>query len=130
MMKDIPQISQAEYEVMKVVWKHEPISTPEVVEIVSKEINWKSNTIQTMLARLVKKKVLKTKKDGRVFLYNSLIEEHEFIEQKSKLFLNQFFGGTLNSMVLNFIENDQLTTEDISELREILNEKEKKEGER
>jgi len=129
-MKDIPQISQAEYEVMKVVWKHEPISTPEVVEIVSKEINWKSNTIQTMLARLVKKKVLKTKKDGRVFLYNSLIEEHEFIEQKSKLFLNQFFGGTLNSMVLNFIENDQLTTEDISELREILNEKEKKEGER
>ncbi|GIN84420.1 transcriptional regulator [Heyndrickxia sporothermodurans] len=129
-MKEIPQISEAEYEVMKVVWKYEPISTPEIVEKVSKKIDWKPNTIQTMLVRLVKKKALQTRKEGRVFVYTSLVKENEFVEQKSKLFLKQFFGGTLNSMVLNFIENDQLSKEDISELKNILSERDMKEGEK
>ncbi|KRG11915.1 BlaI/MecI/CopY family transcriptional regulator [Lederbergia galactosidilytica] len=127
-MRDIPPISEAEYEVMKIVWKYEPISTPEVVEKVMEIIDWKPNTIQTMLARLVKKKVLKTEKDGRVFVYTSLVQQSEYVEQKSKLFLKQFFNGALNSMVLNFIENDQLSREDLAELREILSERDKKKG--
>ncbi|GIN59332.1 BlaI/MecI/CopY family transcriptional regulator [Lederbergia ruris] len=127
-MREIPQISEAEYEVMKIVWEYEPISTPEVVEKVMEIIDWKPNTIQTMLTRLVKKKALQTRKDGRVFVYTSLVQQHEYVEQKSKLFLKQFFNGTLNSMVLNFIENDQLSKEDINELKAILSEREMKEG--
>lgn len=127
-MNEIPQISEAEYEVMKVVWKYEPISTPEVVEKVSKEKPWKPNTIQTMLARLVRKKALQAKKDGRVYVYQSLIEQYEYVEKKSKMFLKQFFDGTLNEMVLNFIENDQLSEKEISELRKILTERDTKEG--
>ncbi|MEM5593484.1 BlaI/MecI/CopY family transcriptional regulator [Niallia circulans] len=61
-------------------------------------------------------------------MYTSLVKENEYVEQKSKSFLKQFFGGTLNSMVLNFIENEQLSKEDISELKSILAERDKKEG--
>ncbi|MEH7180604.1 BlaI/MecI/CopY family transcriptional regulator [Neobacillus vireti] len=125
-MKEIPQITEAEYEVMKVIWKYEPISTPEVVEKLSNKSDWKPNTIHTMLARLVKKKALHVRKDGRVFIYTSLVEKNEYVGQKSKYFLQQFFGGTLNSMVLNFIENDQLSNEDISELKQILSKSDKK----
>ncbi|MGG1675748.1 BlaI/MecI/CopY family transcriptional regulator [Neobacillus sp. NRS-1170] len=125
-MKDIPQISEAEYEVMKVIWNFEPISTPEVVEKLSNKSDWKPNTIHTMLARLVKKNALHARKDGRVFIYSSLVEKHEYVEQKSKSFLQQFFGGTLNSMILNFIENDKLSNEDISELKKILSMRDKK----
>ncbi|EKN71603.1 penicillinase repressor [Neobacillus bataviensis LMG 21833] len=125
-MKEIPQISEAEYEVMKVIWNFEPISTPEVVEKLSSKSDWKPNTIHTMLARLVKKKALHVRKDGRVFTYTSLVEKHEYVEQKSKSFLQQFFGGTLNSMILNFIENDKLSNEDISELKKILSMRDKK----
>lgn len=129
-MKEIPQISEAEYEVMKVIWKYEPISTPKVVEKFANKSDWKPNTIHTMLARLVKKKALHATKDGRVFIYTSLVEKHQYVEQKSKSFLQQFFGGTLNSMILNFIENDQLSKEEISELKEILSMRDKKEGEK
>jgi len=129
-MENMPQISEAEYEVMKVVWKYEPISTPEIVDKVLQKIDWKPNTVQTMLTRLEKKKALKAEKVGRAFVYQSLIEQYEFVEKKSKLFLDQFFGGTLNSMVLNFIENDQLSDEDISELKQILSERDMKEGEK
>lgn len=129
-MKEIPQISEAEFEVMKVIWKYGPISTPEVVEKLSDKSDWKPNTIHTMLARLVKKKALHARKDGRVFIYTSLVEKDQYVEQKSKSFLQQFFGGTLHSMVLNFIENDQLSNEEISELKKILSMREKKEGEK
>ncbi|WP_042462004.1 BlaI/MecI/CopY family transcriptional regulator [Neobacillus dielmonensis] len=129
-MREIPQISEAEYEVMKVVWEYEPISTPEVVERLAKESDWKPNTIHTLLSRLVKKKALQARKAGRAFIYTSLVEKHEYVEQKSKSFLQQFFGGTIHSMVLNFIENDQLSNEDISELKKILSMREKKEGEK
>ncbi|MCH6268832.1 BlaI/MecI/CopY family transcriptional regulator [Neobacillus citreus] len=129
-MKEIPQISEAEYEVMKVIWNYEPISTPEVVEKLSNKSDWKPNTIHTMLARLVKKKALHARKDGRMFIYTSLVEKDQYVEQKSKSFLQQFFGGTLHSMVLNFIENDQLSNEEISELKKILSTREKKEGEK
>ncbi|MEH6991173.1 BlaI/MecI/CopY family transcriptional regulator [Neobacillus drentensis] len=125
-MKEIPQISEAEYEVMQVIWNFEPISTPEVVDKLSNKSDWKPNTIHTMLARLVKKKALHARKDGRVFVYTSLVEKHEYVEQKSKSFLQQFFGGTVNSMILNFIENDKLSNEDISELKKILSMRDKK----
>ncbi|WLV23802.1 BlaI/MecI/CopY family transcriptional regulator [Aciduricibacillus chroicocephali] len=127
-MRELPQISEAEYKVMKVIWKHEPISTPEVVELVSKEADWKPNTIQTMLARLVKKKVLKAHKEGRAYIYSSLVEEFEYIEGRSRTFLENFFGGALSSMVLNFIENDKLSKEEIAELQRILDES--KEGDK
>lgn len=130
-MSKSPQISEAEYEVMNIVWKYEPISTPEVVEKLStEEFDWKPNTIHTMLARLVKKKALHAKKSGRVYIYTSLVEKHEYIEQKSKTFLKQFFDGTLNSMVLNFIENDKMSNEDISELQKILAARENKGGDK
>lgn len=125
-MKEIPQISEAEYEVMQVIWNFEPISTPEVVEKLSNKSDWKPNTIHTMLARLVKKKALHARKDGRVYIYTSLVEKHEYVEQKSKSFLKQFFDGTINSMILNFIENDKLSNEDISELKKILSMRDKK----
>ncbi|GAE46638.1 BlaI/MecI/CopY family transcriptional regulator [Mesobacillus boroniphilus] len=100
------------------------------MEKLSKKSEWKPNTIHTMLARLVKKNALQARRDGRVFIYTSLIEEPKYVEQKSKSFLQQFFGGTLNSMVLNFIENEQLSNEDISELKKILSKKDQKEGEK
>lgn len=129
-MKELPQISEAEYKVMQVIWEHEPISTPEVVERVSKEADWKPNTIQTMLSRLVKKKVIKARKEGRAFIYSSLVEEFEYIEGRSRTFLDKFFGGTLSSMVMNFIENDKLSKEEISELQRILAESDRKEGDK
>ncbi|MDP4099042.1 BlaI/MecI/CopY family transcriptional regulator [Paenibacillus sp. P96] len=125
-MKELPQISEAEFEVMKVIWNHAPISTNEVIEKLVKTSTWSPKTIQTLLLRLVKKKALTYKKESRVFVYTPLIQEDEYIEHESKSFLNRFYNGTLNSMVLNFLEHDQMSKEDIDELRKILDDRFKK----
>jgi BlaI family penicillinase repressor len=57
-MSKLPQISEAEFEVMKVIWKYAPISTNEVTEKLTQTTDWSPKTIQTMLKRLVTKKRL------------------------------------------------------------------------
>ena len=118
-MNDMPKISEAEYEIMKAVWKNAPISTNEVVELFEGG-NWSPKTVQTLLARLVKKGVIGYEKKGRVFVYTPLIDEKEYIKEESSSFLKKFYDGALNSMVLNFIDGDKLSLEDMEELTRIL----------
>lgn len=123
-MNTIPSISDAEYQVMKIIWTAgEPISTNEVVENLEKITAWKPKTIQTLLSRLVKKGALKYEKNSRVFVYTPLIQESEILEMESSTFLNRFYDGTLNSMIVNLLERDKLSEDDMNELKRILDEK-------
>jgi BlaI family penicillinase repressor len=125
-MKNSFSISEAEYQVMKIIWDKAPVSTKEVTEKLLKESMWKPKTIQTLLSRLVKKGVIDYEKDGRVFVYTPLVKEEDYIEQESSSFLNKFYDGALNSMVVNFLKQDKLTEEDINELKKILDEEKTK----
>ena len=125
-MEQLPQISDAELEVMKIIWDFAPISTNEVVEKLSKTSNWTAKTIQTMLLRLLKKNVLTYEKQSRVFVYSPLVDKNDYIKQESNSFLNRFYNGTINSMVLNFIENDILSDKEIDELKNILDKRHQK----
>lgn len=125
-MKELPQISDAEFEVMKVIWDYAPISTNEVIDKLTNTTKWNPKTIQTMLLRLVKKGALTYEKNSRVFVYTPLVPKEDYVDHESNSFLNRFYNGTLNSMVLNFLENDKLTEKDITSLRDMLAERSKK----
>ena len=53
-MKNLPQISEAEFEVMKIVWKYAPINTNEITEKLLQTTNWSPKTIQTLIKRLAR----------------------------------------------------------------------------
>ena len=126
-MKNLPIISDAEYQVMKVIWSAgRPISTNEVVEKLEISTSWKPKTIHTLLSRLVKKGALKHEKDSRVFIYTPLVNESDILAQENDSFLNRFYGGALNPMIVNLLEQDKLSAEDITALRRALDEFDKK----
>lgn len=127
-MGNLFTISEAEYQVMKIIWANAPVSTNEVVEKLLETSTWSPKTIQTLLSRLVKKGIIDYKKDSRIFVYTPLVKEEEYLEQESDTFLNRFYEGTLNSMVVNFLEHDKLSKNDIDELKRILDEKLTKDG--
>jgi len=123
-MNGQPEISEAEYQIMKVIWAEEvPISTNGVVEKLETTTSWKPKTIHTLLSRLVKKGALRYEKRGRVFVYSPLVKESDILEIENDNFLNRFYGGAINSMVVHFLEQDKLSNEDIEQLRRILDEK-------
>ncbi len=121
-MKEIPSISEAELQVMKIIWAHHPISTNGVVEKISNSCTWSPKTVQTLLSRLVKKGALEYEKDSRVFVYKPLVDETAFLDYESSTFLKKFYNGTLSNMVVNFLEQDKLSNDDIQTLKKILNE--------
>ena len=118
------EISDAEYQVMKVIWQAgTPLNTNEVVEKLKPYTAWKPKTIHTLLSRLVKKGALQYEKNGRVFVYTPLVQELEILSQENDSFLSRFYGGALNPMVVNLLEQDKLSDDDIAALKHILEEK-------
>ena len=124
-MNCLPQISEAEYEVMKVVWKESPVNTNVVTEILTKTTNWSPKTIQTLLKRLVNKGALTYEKQGRVFVYMPLIQESAYVRQKSRSFLKRYFDGDMSRMLSACLAEETLTKNEIDTLREILAKHEK-----
>ena len=119
-MNSLPQISEAEYEVMKVVWREAPISTNAVTEILTQKTSWSPKTIQTLLKRLLNKKALTYEKQGRVFVYTPLIEEKSYVRQQSRSFLKRYFDGDMSRMLSACLDEEALSQSEIDSLREIL----------
>lgn len=119
-MSKLPQISEAEFEVMKVIWKYAPISTNEVTEKLTQTTDWSPKTIQTMLKRLVAKKALTYEKQSRVFVYTPLVPETEYIRQESNSFLNKYYNGNIVSMLTSYLEDDKLSKTELDTLRHLL----------
>ena len=116
----LPQISEAEFEVMKIVWESAPINTNEITERLLKTTSWSAKTIHTLIKRLVTKGALTYEKQGRIFVYTPLVEETEYINHQSSSFLNRFYGGDISAMLSSYIEDNQLSETEVQHLRSIL----------
>lgn len=127
-MSHLPQISESEFEVMKIVWKYAPISTNEITERLTKTTAWSPKTIQTLIKRLVNKGALSYEKQSRMFVYTPLVNENDYIGQESNSFLKRFYNGNIAAMVSAYIENDRLTESEIDTLRALLSKDSKKGG--
>ena len=125
-MKKMPQISDAEFEVMDVIWKYAPISTNEITDRLAKTKDWSPKTIYTMLSRLEKKGVITHEKESRVFVYAPCVQKRDYIEAESRTLANRFFDGAMNQMVVSFLDSKALSAEDLDELQRILDKKRKK----
>lgn len=122
-MNKLPQISEAEFEVMKIVWKYAPISTNEITEKLLQTTSWSPKTIQTLIKRLVTKGVLTYEKQSRVFVYTPTVKENEYINQESNSFLNRYYDGDITAMVSAYAENDRLSEAEFDTLRALLSQK-------
>ena len=119
-MAGLPQISEAELKVMKIVWEHAPISTNDITERLTVSTSWSPKTIQTLIKRLVTKKVLSYEKQGRGFIYTPLVSEKDYVSQESRSFLQRFYDGHISSMLSAYIQEEKLSKDDLDELRSLL----------
>jgi BlaI family transcriptional regulator, penicillinase repressor len=120
-----PKISEAEWQIMTLVWAKGSVSASEVVEVLAQQKGWHSRTTRTLLDRLVKKKALKTRAEGKRYLYEPLITMAESQRQESQSLLQRVFGGEPAAMLLHLLGEAKLSKPDIQKLKAILSEKEK-----
>ncbi len=122
-MKVLPQISESELEVMKILWELGHATSSQIVDRLIKTTAWKPKTIQTLITRLVSKGAIKAEKtETKAFLYAPLVGQDEYRAYASKSFLQKVYNGSLNLMVASFIKDQKITPAEIDSLKKLLDE--------
>lgn len=109
---------------MKLLWEKSPLPAYDLVQALAGKEKWHANTIKTLLARLVRKKAVGTRKYKNLFLYYPLTSEEECIQAESDGLVERLFGGAVQPLLLHFARRRKLTKKDLTELRKILDGKE------
>ncbi|WP_010278145.1 BlaI/MecI/CopY family transcriptional regulator [Paenibacillus senegalensis] len=124
-MNKSPHITEAESEVMKLLWQEAPLSSKEIISRLGQQMQWSDQTIKTFLNRLHKKKAIRFEKSNRNYLYYPLISYDDYLKAENRSFLDRVYKGAVGMMCAKFLEEEPLTEEDIEELQKILESKKK-----
>jgi len=125
-MSALPNISEAEWEVMRVLWdRKSPITAQEIIEALAGRKDWSPRTIKTLLNRLVKKSALGFEEEGKRYRYWAKASQEQCMRSESRSFLQRVFDGRPGPMLNYFVSNAKLSAEEIAELKKILSKKEK-----
>jgi BlaI family penicillinase repressor len=123
MIKKLPRIADSEWRVMQVLWEHSPQTANDVVNALSGEVNWKPRTIKTLINRLVKKGAVKITEEGYRYQYSAAVDESACIRSETKSFVRRVYQGTMTPAIAAFLEDADLSSKEIDELRDILDKK-------
>ncbi len=114
------EISNAELNVLNVLWQKSPISASEVVAQLSKNNDWHEKTVKTLLNRLVKKQAIGFEKQGRSYLYYPLIAQSDYQLKEGASFIERLFSGRVAPLVAGFARENKLSAKDVEELQQLI----------
>ena len=114
------QISDAELEVMKVLWKRPGLSAADVHDALAGKQDWSRQTVKTLLARLAEKGALKTVEEGRRYLSSPAVDRADYQTRAAGQFVDKVFAGRAAPLVAHLADSRGLTPEDIAELESLI----------
>ncbi|HVI58704.1 MAG TPA: BlaI/MecI/CopY family transcriptional regulator [Luteimonas sp.] len=116
------QVSEAEAQVMDVLWERHPQGADEVVAALRQRTDWAEPTIKTLLNRLLNKGAIEATRDGRRYLYSPVLRREAWVAEQSEGLLERLFGGRVAPLVAHFSERGKLSAADIVELKRLVKE--------
>ena len=114
------RVSQAEWEVMEVLWERSPLSLGELVDAVARASRWHPNTVKTFVRRLVGKGAVATVGTPGRYQYVPCFTRAEAVRAENRSFLDRLYGGRVQPMLVALLQDEDLTPEEIAELKRIL----------
>ncbi|WP_461207153.1 BlaI/MecI/CopY family transcriptional regulator [Clostridium sp. DL1XJH146] len=122
-MNNFPSISDAEWQVMKVLWDRSPLTSTEIISELKSNNTWSPKTVHTLISRLVKKEAIEVKKGSKFNLFTPIVTQEECSRVETKSFIEKVYNGSIQMMLKNFIKDEKLSSEEIEELRRMLDDK-------
>jgi len=119
-------LSNGEWKIMNLLWESSPRTIAQLVEALSEKTDWNKTTIFVMLKRLIAKGAVRMDDSGRSHLYYPVISHDKATAEETESFLEKVYNGSVGLLVSSLAGSDSLSEEDIAQLKEIINNAEKK----
>ncbi|BBM45784.1 CopY family transcriptional regulator [Leptotrichia trevisanii] len=118
-------ITDAEWEVMRVVWANSEVTSKFVAEVLCEKMNWKQATIKTLLNRLLEKNILKKREIGNKYIYSTDFTEKEVANSYILGTFDKICKTKVGEMIGKVIENSELSFSDLDLILKTVEEKKK-----
>ena len=117
---DRKPISPAEWEVMKVLWQHGKLAARDVFAALPEDSDWAYKTVKTLLSRLVAKEAIAYDQIGNSYLYRAVADEDDLCRQEVRSVFDRIARGALSPVLAHFIDEADLSDEEIEDLQQRL----------
>ena len=114
------KISRAEWEVMRVLWTKGETTSTEITKILSTKQDWSASTVKTLLGRLADKGYLTSRREGRTFLYQAVLNEEEANLTAVNEVLSKICLTKHSQLLGELIQQTPMTKEQIKDLQDII----------
>ena len=117
------QISDAEWQVMKIIWMQGEQTSTDLIRVLAERFDWSKSTIQTLLARLVEKECLTRKKEGKSFVYSALLtldQSRDLLVQDIK---DKVCSRRIKNLLADLIMECDFTLADLEDLETAISKK-------
>ena len=117
------QISDAEWQVMKIIWMQGEQTSMDLIRVLAERFDWSKSTIQTLLARLVEKECLTRRKEGKLFVYSALLtldQSRDLLVQDIK---DKVCSRRIKNLLADLITECDFTQADLEDLEAVISEK-------
>ncbi|WP_334073918.1 MULTISPECIES: BlaI/MecI/CopY family transcriptional regulator [Paenibacillus] len=123
-MKPVQKMSDAETDVMRVVWAADgPVTSQAVLAELNKRKDWKPTTVLTFLTRLAEKGLLRVEKQKKVNFYTPVVTEEEYKHLETRAFLETVHEGSVKNLLAALYDADDISPEEIKELKKWFSER-------
>lgn len=116
----VRRISNAEWEVMRVVWTYGTVKSSDIIMILGKGRKWSDSTIKTLIGRLVKKNLLTSYRQGRAYIYQALLDETLLQKEALATVLDGICQRQHTRLLLERLYDLPMTLEEIGAFQELL----------
>ena len=117
------QISDAEWQVMKIIWMQGEQTSTDLIRVLAERFDWSKSTVQTLLARLVEKECLTRKKEGKSFIYSALLtldQSRDLLVQDIK---DKVCSRRIKNLLADLIVECDFTQADLKDLEAVISKK-------
>ena len=117
------ELTEAEWEIIQVVWEHEPCAAPEVQEELVARKKWTYSTVKTLMDRMVAKGLLTTERIRNLILYRAAISQQDAQRGELMRTVKRAFGGAFTPMMQFMLESDTLSQKELNEIQDMIQKK-------
>ena len=114
------QISDAEWQVMKIIWMQGEQTSTDLIKVLEKRFSWSKSTIQTLLARLVEKECLTREKQGKSFIYSALLKQEDSRKLLVQDIKDKLCSRRIKLLLADLIEECDFTLDDLEGLEKVI----------